>query len=117
MKTKLITLFVSDIDESMKFYQGHLGFEVSRKISIEDKEIIFLENQSDVHLELIERKKEQYHKSQNKNFSIGIEVENLEDLVEELKGYGYKVKGPIQPGQNHKFYFVSDKDGFVIQLL
>lgn len=117
MKIKWITLFIGDMAKSLSFYKDILAFKIDKEIDLEDKYIIFLSNESDVSLELIYRKSEDYKASENNNFSFGVEVEALESIVEQLKDEGYRVKGPIQPPSSNPFYFVTDPDGFSVQLL
>ena len=117
MKLKWVTFYVRNMEESIKFYKEILEFRIVKEINLEDKIIIFLENNCEVYLELIEKKNSVYQISTNNNFSIGIEIDKLNLKIQELKDNGYHTKGPINPTPNEEFYFVNDPNGFVIQLL
>ena len=118
MKLCWITLHVNDLAKSLEFYQGLLNLETSNHMKInEDYEIIFLKGENDAQVELIWDKNE-HVENVDRSFSVGLEVNNLDELVELAKKSGVKkIDGPITPNPHMRFYFLGDPDGYNIQLV
>lgn len=113
---------VKNLNESINFYKNALGLiETRRKDFPEYKfTLVYLSNeQGGYEIELT------YNYDQEKPYEIGngfshtaIGVENLEELREHHISMGYEVtqlKG--LPGEPPKYYFVTDPDGYQIEVI
>lgn len=113
---------VKDLDESLKFYKDALGLiETRRKDFPEHKfTLVYLsDKEGGYELELT------YNYDVEKTYELGngfshtaIGVENLEEMREKHKALGYKVtdlKG--LPGEAPKYYFVTDPDGYMVEVI
>lgn len=47
--------------------------------------------------------------------SIGLEVVDLDRLIDVLKEHGFKATGPISPNPQMRFFLVYDPDGYTVQ--
>ena len=87
---KLSTIIAEDIDESIAFYRDVLGFEMVEKFYGDDGGLVLMQSPDGAAVELID----------SKNFetgfwSIGVEVDDFEGAIEELKGKGCEfIYGP-----------------------
>lgn len=113
---------VKNLEESLKFYKEALGLiETSRKDFPEYKfTLVYLSNEKGGYeIELT------YNYDVEKPYELGngfshtaIGVENLEEFREKHMELGYKVtdlKG--LPGEPPKYYFVTDPDGYQIEVI
>ena len=80
---KLSTIIAKDIEESIAFYQDVLGFEMVEKFYQEAGGLVLMQSPDGAAVELID----------SKNFetgfwSIGVEVDDFEAAIEELKAKG-----------------------------
>ena len=80
---KLSTIIAEDIDESIAFYRDVLGFEMVEKFYGDDGGLVLMQSPDGAAVELID----------SKNFetgfwSIGVEVDDFEGAIEELKEKG-----------------------------
>jgi lactoylglutathione lyase len=118
MKLNLATIFVSDMSESVSFFNKIIGLEIKREFSpAEGVNITFLGNDgSEMTLELIQSVYAEAN--YGKSISLGFEVDNLDQTISFLQENGITdIEGPIQPGPNVKFIYIQDPDGLKIQLL
>ena len=113
---------VKDLEESLKFYRDGLGLiETTRKDFSEHKfTLVYLSNEiGGYEIELT------YNYDIEKPYEIGngfshtaIGVENLEEMREKHIELGYEVtdlKG--LPGEKPKYYFVTDPDGYKVEVI
>lgn len=113
---------VKDLDKSLNFYKEALGFvETRRKEFPENKfSLVYLSNKiGGYELELT------YNYDTEKPYDLGngfshtaVGVENLEEMREKHISLGYEVtdlKG--LPGEKPKYYFVTDPDGYKIEVI
>ncbi len=82
-KLKMSTIIVKDIEESVSFYQDILGFEMAEKYYNDDGGLVLMQSPDGAAVELID----------SRNFetgfwSIGMEVEDFEAAIEDLKAKG-----------------------------
>ncbi|MBQ4045858.1 MAG: VOC family protein [Lachnospiraceae bacterium] len=82
-KLTLSTIIVKDIDESISFYHDVLGFEMIEKFYQEEGGLVLMQSPDGAAVELID----------SKNFetgfwSIGVEVEDFDAAIEELRRKG-----------------------------
>lgn len=113
-----ITLNVSNMEKSLKFYHEIIGLKISEQFNVgEDIEIVMLGEKEGTKVELI------YNKKQNigaraERLSIGFEVKSLDEAMEILKSNNIPIKrGPISPTPASTFFFVDDPDGIEVQIV
>ncbi len=116
MKICWITIYVRDMEESLKFYTQILGLEVKRTFSAgPGMEICFLEGNG-TDLELIcdaEHKRVTY----GQDISVGFTVDSLDQTIAGLIEKGItRITGPISPNPSISFIFITDPNGLKIQL-
>lgn len=124
MRCKLLhtCLRVLDLDKSVKFYKEAIGLiESERKDYPENKfTLVYLTDEEKTHeIELT------YNYDQEEPYEIGngyshiaVSVEDLESAREEHKRMGYEVSNfSGLPGEKPKFYFVTDPDGYRVEMI
>ena len=93
-RLKLSTIIVEDIEESIAFYQNTFGFKMVEKFYNEDGGLVLMQSPGGAAVELID----------SKNFetgfwSMGIEVDDFETAIEELRSKDCKfIFRANQPG-------------------
>lgn len=108
MKFLWTTLHVTNLEQSLDFYQNQLGLPVVRQFEGEVK-LAFL-GIGETQLELIEGDVQT-----TQSISIGLQVENLDEWVSKLKD---NYLGPIiSPMPGMRFAFFQDPDKHQIQLV
>jgi len=108
-----ITLHVKNLEKSLAFYQGVLGLPITRR-SPGERGPVFLGETGKPTVELIGETEAPAFSG----FSVGFEVESLEDATKKLEAAGYpKIRGPISPSPQTAFSFFKDPDGVEIQLV
>lgn len=117
MKFCWTTIKVSDMKESLFFYQEIIGLKLNHRIKPnDDMEIAFL-GDDDTKVELIFNKNIS-EISFGKDISLGFEVESTDDFTEFLNTKGIQLQsGPFQPNPSIRFIFIQDPDGLMIQLV
>ena len=89
MKVKYATMAVADMDESIKFYTEVIGLEIeSQHNPRPGVRITLLKGDGDAMIELIEDKE---NRRETGLFSVGMEVEDINATVKELKSKGAKI--------------------------
>jgi len=112
-----VTIRVSDLDESLRFYRDLLGLEVARRLDpAPGTEIVFLGPPGGTEVELI--RTGDGAPRYGEDFSIGFEVGSLAGALERLRAGGVtECSGPFQPTPALRFVFVRDPDGLRVQLV
>jgi lactoylglutathione lyase len=116
MKLNWVTLRVSDLEKSLTFYNGLLNVGVSARFGDENHQIVMLGEADAAKIELICEPGAKVENPGN-GVSIGLEADDLDKLVGELKDRGYRVTGPVSPNPHIRFFFVQDPDGYSVQLV
>ena len=80
---KLSTIIAKDIEESIAFYQDVLGFEMIEKFYQEAGGLVLMQSPDGAAVELIDSKA-----FETGFWSMGVEVEDFEAAIEELKSKG-----------------------------
>lgn len=117
MKFAHTTIYVRNMEESLKFYQEVLGLPVVRKIQAgPTMEIVFL-GEGETLVELIcDKNKSDVNMGQD--ISLGFVVESADEAMEEVKAKGIAIhSGPFQPNPATKYFFVLDPNGLKIQFI
>lgn len=113
IKVQYSTMIVKDLEESIKFYRDVLGFKEGYHVDTSDGgAIAIMKSENGASVELIE----------NTNFevglySIGTDVNNLEETIRHLKENGYEITGPVIPTTVGRMTFVLDPNGVRICLI
>ena len=113
IKVQYMTMIVNDLEESVSFYRDVLGFKEGYHVDTPDGGAITIMNSNGgASVELI----------CNKNFptglySVGTDVDNLEETIKKLNEAGYQTTGPVIPTTVGKMTFVEDPNGVRICLI
>ena len=116
MKVKYATIAVANMEESIKFYTEVMGFQIDNQITpYPGMKIIFLKDEGDAMIELIENADEPEKKG---IFLVGMEVEDMDTTVKQLISKGAKfTRGPMEVGDGAKLAFLMDPNGVEIELI
>ena len=116
MKMSWVTLHVSDLEESVRFYNELLGLPIERQFGGEEHRITFVGEPDSAKIELLCEGGKKTEDA-GRGVSIGFGVAGLDEKIEYLRGVVKgPITGPISPGPQIRFYFVPDPDGYQIQL-
>lgn len=109
------TVTVSDLDESLKFYQDIVGLRLERRFSAgTGAEIAFLGG-GETKLELMCNGAKP---AIGEDISLGFEVDSLAEKMAFIAEKGIKIhSGPFEPNPHVRFFFVQDPDGLKVQFL
>lgn len=111
------TLNVANLENSLKFYHNILGLPISSRHGGNGIELAMLGEDHKPQIELLCSSKVTDIQS-GFGISIGIEVDSLEETIEYLNSKGISIiRGPISPNAYTSFIFVSDPDGYEVQLV
>ena len=116
MELNWVTFKVSDLDKSLFFYNQLLNLDISAKFGSEEHQIVMLGKADAPKVELIFELDTKIGNPGN-GVSIGLEADNLDDLINVLKAHGYQPAGPISPNPLIRFFIVQDPDGYTVQLV
>lgn len=85
------TMIVDDMERSLDFYRNAFGFEIDSEFAPQpETRIVIIKDAEDRMLELI-----QSTKFSTGLYSIGMDVDDLEETVNDLKSKGYEITAPI----------------------
>lgn len=116
MKLNWVTLRVNDLEKSLFFYTKLLNLKIAAKFGSPEHQIVMLGRAEEPKIELIQESHPQIDPSGN-GVSIGLEADNLDQLIGVLQKNGYHAAGPISPNPGIRFFFVRDPDGYTVQLV
>ena len=115
MEFRWVSLHVGNLERSLGFYHEVLGLPIGRRIE-GDHRIIFLGREGGPMVELIEEGA--VVPGAGKGISFGFGVPDLEGFMAAIRERtDAPVTGPISPNPQTTFYFVTDPDGYQVQLL
>jgi lactoylglutathione lyase len=111
------TIYVKNMEESLRFYQDVLGLQLNRRTNPSpEMELAFL-GSGDTQIELICNAKNS-DISFGKNISLGFVAESIESITELLKVKNIAIlSGPFQPNPSIKFIYILDPNGLKIQFV
>ena len=113
MKVKYLTIIVKDMEESIKFYTEVLGLEIHSQFNPQPGVIItLLKGEGDSMIELIENMKDEPGL-----FSVGMDVEDINTIVKDLKNKGAKITMEPVPITVGSLAFLEDPNGVRIALI
>lgn len=113
IKAQYTTVIVKNLEESVKFYKDILGFKEGYHVDTPDGgAITIMESKDGACVELIE----------NINYeiglySIGTDVDDLDNIILHLKKNGYDTLGSVIPTTVGRMAFVLDPNGVRICLI
>ena len=113
-----VTIHVSNMEESKKFYCDVIGLKVKTEFSPRPgMRICFLDGGT-TDYELIENSDDGNEQPFSKRVSVGFQVDALDAKIEVLKNKGITaITGPMQPSPTTRFIFITDPDGMMVQLV
>jgi len=113
MKVKYATMIVRDMDESIRFYTEVMGFTIDSQYNPRPGiNITLIRGEGETMIELIE---DSLHEAGF--WSIGMEVEDLNRTVEELKSKGAKITMEPVSIMIGSLAFLEDPNGVRIALI
>lgn len=113
MKVKYATIIAEDMGESIKFYTEVMGFEIDSQYDLGPAGAITLLNgEGDTMVELIRNPVDEPGL-----YSIGMDVEDLNTTIKELKSKGAKVTMEPAPITVGNLAFIEDPNGVRIALI
>jgi lactoylglutathione lyase len=113
MKVKYATIIVKNMEESIKFYTEVMGFEIDSQYDLGPAgTITLLKGEGETMVEIIENSVDEPGL-----FSVGMDVEDLNTTIKELKAKGAKVTmEPLQITVG-LLAFIEDPNGARIALI
>ena len=113
MKVKYATIIVEDMDESIRFYTEVMGFEIASQHNLQPGvTITLLKGKGDAMVELIKNTK-----YETGFYSVGMDVEDINAAVKELKLKGAKIIMEPIPITVGFLAFTEDPNGVRIALI
>jgi len=112
IKVQYSTLIVKDLAESVAFYRDTLGFKEGYHVDLPNGAAITIMDSNGASVELIEGK--QFEEG---FYSIGTDVDNLDETLAELKEHGCNPITPIIPTSVGRQTFILDPNGIRICLI
>jgi len=113
MKVKYATIIVEDMDESIKFYTEVMGLEIDSQHNPQPgTTITLLKGEGDAMIELIKNTE-----NETGLFSVGMDVEDINTTVKELKSKGAKITMEPIPITVGTLAFLEDPNGVKIALI
>lgn len=118
MKFGFATIYVSDINRSLRFYVDVLGLELVQRFSPRPGvDIVFLKPESGSLLELIEEKSSEEHYGISR-VSLGFTTDDLDAAIRHMESKGVSlIRGPIDTPSGVRLAFFADPDGVEIEFV
>lgn len=107
---------VSDLNRSIEFYTGKLGFEVSFRYEGFYSGII--KDGFSIHLKLADTSiEERENRRSNEHLDITFTVEGIEDLYEDVLNKSVEVIQSLRNMPYGREFYIADPDGYIIGFL
>ena len=117
MQINMVSIMVSDIEESEEFYKNILGMEKFKKLEISDNmKIVYYKDSYGTQIELIENKINKGITNYN-GVSLGIITDRYDEILKISRRKRILLSEPEALDENLESYFVRDPDGFTLQLI
>jgi lactoylglutathione lyase len=118
MKYLWTSLFIKDLEKSIKFYEEVVGLKVERRFQGgPGTEIAFMQSEdAGTKVELICNG----HAPETKDgagVSLGFLTSDIDKKLAEMKAAGYDPTDIISPHPGTKFFFIKDPDGLSVQFV
>lgn len=115
MKFSLVTLYIKDMEPSLRFYRDALGMREVRRFKTPTGEIAFLSHGDGAQLELIASAAADVNYA---GFSIGFDVDDIEAASKLLEqSCAKKLRGPIAAGGETQLAFFEGPSGEEVELI
>ena len=109
---KLSTIIAKDIEESVAFYRDVLGFEMIEKFYQDEGGLVLMQSPDGAAVELIDSKA-----FETGFWSIGVEVDDFESAIEELRAKGCKFVYEPATLPLGKLAMIEDPNGVKVAIL
>ena len=117
MKITWVTIKVKNFEESKSFYKDFLGLKLETEFSpMAGMTIAFLKDENGVEIELIYNKNIKVE-TKDSTISIGIALNNFDEIYEKAKLNERKVSGKVTMPTGMECFFVQDPNGVEIQVI
>ncbi|MDL2253008.1 VOC family protein [Ruminococcaceae bacterium OttesenSCG-928-I18] len=117
IQVKYSTMIVNDMEESVRFYRDVMGFTVDSTYHLTPKgapegDITLMRAKGDTMIELIKD-----HVNETGFYSIGMEVDDMDTAMRELKEKGAKILAEPMPTSVGSCAFLEDPNGVRICII
>ena len=112
ISVKYSTMIVNKLEESVAFYRDVLGFSEGYHVDLPFGGITIMNSQDGASVELIEAPQ-----FETGLYSVGTDVDNLDETLEELRKAGCEIEGEITPTTVGRQIFIKDPNGVRICLI
>ena len=112
ISVKYSTMIVKDLEESVGFYRDVLGFSEGYHVDFPVGGITIMNSPDGASIELIESPD-----FEPGLYSVGSDVDDLDDVLEHVKRSGCEVVGEITPTTVGRQVFIKDPNGVRICLI
>ena len=112
ISVKYSTMIVNNLDESVSFYRDVLGFSEGYHIDFPVGGITIMNSPDGAGVELIESPQ-----FETGLYSVGTDVDDLDDVLKQVKLSGCEVIGEITPTTVGRQIFIKDPNGVRICLI
>lgn len=113
MRVKYATVIVRDMQESVRFYEEEMGFEIaSRHEPAPGVAITLMKSEGEALVELIKNPNDEVGL-----YSVGMEVVDLDTTVSDLRAQGVKITMALVPITVGFLAFCEDPNGVKIALI
>ena len=106
------TMIVNSLEESIPFYRDILGFQEGYHVDLPFGGITIMKSPDGASVELIEAPQ-----FETGLYSVGTDVDDLDEVIAHLKENGYEPDGEITPTTVGRQVFVKDPNGVRICLI
>ena len=112
ISVKYSTMIVNNLDESVSFYRDVLGFSEGYHVEFPVGGITIMNSPDGASVELIESPQ-----FETGLYSVGTDVDDLDDVLKQVKLSGCEVIGEITPTTVGRQIFIKDPNGVRICLI
>ena len=112
ISVKYSTMIVNNLDESVSFYRDVLGFSEGYHVDFPVGGITIMNSPDGASVELIESPQ-----FETGLYSIGTDVDNLDEVLKQVKEAGCEAAGEITPTTVGRQIFIKDPNGVRICLI
>ena len=112
ISVKYSTMIVNKLEESVAFYRDVLGFSEGYHVDLPFGGITIMNSPDGASVELIEAPQ-----FETGLYSVGTDVDDLDETLEELRKAGCKIEGEITPTTVGRQIFIKDPNGVRICLI